>query len=181
MTTGDADLIQFYKETSDTNWLGKLYERYMDLVYGVCMKYLKSHEDAQDSVIAIYEELTHKLLKHEVTYFKGWLYQLTCNHCLMLLRKKKNNYQFPEGDFMQIIPEPHQEDVMERELRLNNLEDCLEKLQEKQKKVIDLFYLQGKCYAEVSKITGFETETVRSYIQNGRRNLKNCMDQKVTD
>ena len=176
----DLELIHLYKQSKDTTLLGSLYERYMDLVYGTCVKYLKSHEDAQDSVIAIYEELMHKLLKHEVNYFKGWLYQLTCNHCLMILRKKKNKLILPDSEFMHMIPDSHQEDVIEKELRLNQLEDCLQTLQEKQKKVIDLFYLQGKCYAEIASMTGNDSGTVRSYIQNGRRNLRNCMDLKAS-
>jgi RNA polymerase sigma-70 factor (ECF subfamily) len=66
----DQELIISYKETSDLSILAELYQRYMDLVYGVCMKYLKQHDDAQDAVINIYEELIEKVKKHQSKNYK---------------------------------------------------------------------------------------------------------------
>ncbi|MGZ4012602.1 MAG: RNA polymerase sigma factor, partial [Flavisolibacter sp.] len=85
----DSELVSSYKKSGDINVLGDLFQRYMDLVYGVCLKYLKVPENAQDSVISIFEELVVKLKKHEVDNFKAWLYTLAKNHCLMRLRSEK--------------------------------------------------------------------------------------------
>ena len=85
----DEELVAVYKGTRDPEVLGQLFQRYIDLIYGVCLKYLKNPENAQDSTIALFEELGAKLLKHEVDHFKGWLYTLAKNHCLMRLRSEK--------------------------------------------------------------------------------------------
>lgn len=149
----------------------------MELVYGVCLKYLKAPEDAQDAVMAIFEELVIKLRQHQVENFKSWLYTLAKNHCLMRLRSQK---RLPtakmEEDFMQSGEEEHLKDVLDREEHFQQLDYCMEQLAESQRKVIQLFYLQGKCYNEISAETGLEWKNVRSFIQNGRRNLKLCME-----
>ena len=86
----DAELMMSYRSDKDMNTLSTLYDRYIELIYGLCLKYLKNEEDAKDAVINIYEELIIKVQKHEITYFRSWLYQVAKNHCLMILRK--NNY-----------------------------------------------------------------------------------------
>ena len=53
----------------------------------------------------------------------------------------------------------------------------MEYLPEEQRITIDLFYLQQKCYKDVSEATGFDLNKVKSYIQNGKRNLKICMEK----
>jgi len=66
----DKELVALYKESGDMAILGELYQRYMELVYGVCLKYYKDPETAKDSVMQIFEELVPKLRKHEVENFK---------------------------------------------------------------------------------------------------------------
>ena len=143
----DKELVALYKESGDMAVLGELYQRYMELVYGVCLKYYKEPETAKDSVMQIFEELVSKLKKHEVDNFKGWLHQVAKNHCLMQLRTPKN------------------------------MKYCLGTLTKEQSEAIKLFYLEGKCYNEIVEMTGQEWNQVRSLIQNGRRNLKLCMEK----
>ena len=184
----DAELVQAYKQSADTRLLGELFQRYMDLVYGVCLKYLKHPENAQDSVISIFEELVVKLQKHEVDNFKGWLYALSKNHCLMRLRsgKKQTLVNF-DVELMQSEENVHLNGELsewtpseEKEENFRKLDYCLGQLQKEQRTVIELFYLQGKCYNEIADMTGIEWNKVRSYIQNGRRNLKICMESQKT-
>ena len=161
--------------------VGDLYERYMDLVYGVCLKYLKQPENAQDSVINIFEELVVKLPKHEVENFKGWLYTLAKNHCLMRLRSEKKAITVNfDVELVQSGENVHLNGELEKEENFRKLDYCLGQLQQEQRTVIELFYLQGKCYNEISATTGLEWNRVRSFIQNGRRNLKICMESQKT-
>ena len=177
----DAELVLAYKKSIDINVVGELFQRYMDLVYGVCLKYLKNPENAQDSVISIFEELVLKLQKHEVDNFKAWLYTVSKNHCLMRLRsEKKQTIVNFDVELMQSEENVHLNGELEKEENFKRLDYCLGQLQEEQKKVIELFYLQGKCYNEIVEQTGMEWNQVRSYIQNGRRNLKICMDSPKT-
>lgn len=176
----DEELVLLYQQNGDLNILADLYQRYMELVYGVCLKYLKDEDAGKDAVIMIYEELVTKLKKYEVHNFKSWLYQLAKNHCLMKLRSDK---KFVKADVdlavMQNETELHLNGVMEKEEHFKHLYFCLENLAPEQKQVVELFYLQGKCYNEISGTTGIEWNKVRSFIQNGRRNLKICMDKQM--
>lgn len=176
----DAELVTLYRAAGDLTILSTLYQRYMDLIYGLCLKYLKDPEASKDAVINIYEELVTKLKQHEVSNFKSWLYTLSRNHCLMQLRKEKGHstVEIPE-QFMQTEEMLHLNSVLQREDQLNSMEKCLEQLPAEQKTCVTLFYLQGKCYNDITEQTGIEWNKVRSYIQNGRRNLKLCMEQKT--
>lgn len=170
--------MALYKESGDMAVLGELYQRYMELVYGVCLKYYKEPETAKDSVMLIFEELVTKLKKHEVDNFRGWLHQVAKNHCLMQLRTPKNmkTVEF-KTELVQSEENVHLNGVLEKEESFNKLEHCLGTLSNEQRDTVKLFYLEGKCYNEIVEITGLEWNQVRSLIQNGRRNLKICMEK----
>ena len=158
--------------------LAKLYLRYTDLVYGTCLKYLKNAETAKDAVMNIYEELHQKLLQHEVENFKSWLYVVTKNHCLMQLRKEKKMITLEfQPAIMQSEDFSHLDSVLAKEQEFKKLEQCLERLPAEQKQAIRLFYIENKCYNEIAEQTAMDWNKVRSVIQNGRRNLKICMEK----
>jgi len=175
----DKELVALYKESGDMAVLGELYQRYMELVYGVCLKYYKDPETAKDSVMQIFEELVPKLRKHEVENFKPWLHQVAKNHCLMQLRTPKNmkTVEF-KYELVQSEDNVHLNGVLEKEENFKKLEFCLGTLTNEQREAVKLFYLDGKCYNEIVEITGQEWNQVRSFIQNGRRNLKLCMENE---
>ena len=169
-----------FKRSGDQDVLATLYLRYSDLVYGTCLKYLKDAESAKDAVMNIYQELLTKLQKHEVENFKGWLYVLSKNHCLMYLRSAKKMYTVEfDQSVMQSEDFGHLDAVIEKEKDFIKLAECLETLNDVQKQSIKLFYLDNKCYNEIAEQTGMEWNKVRSLIQNGRRNLKNCMEKNA--
>jgi RNA polymerase sigma factor (sigma-70 family) len=182
-TETDKELVAAFKESGDNDYLSKLYQRYMDLVFGVCLKYFKDAEKSKDAVMEIYLDLNTKLKNYEVDNFKGWLHVLARNYCLMQLRSPRNmkTTEF-NADFMQSAENTHLNgEVLEKEENFVKLEQCLDTLQEEQKQSVRLFYLDNKCYNEIAAITGYDWNKVRSYIQNGRRNLKLCMDGKAGD
>jgi RNA polymerase sigma factor (sigma-70 family) len=176
----DKELVALFRNSRNMEVLAVLFQRYMDLLYGVCLKYLKQPETAKDAVMQIFEELVAKLPKHEVDNFKSWLYTLAKNYCLMQLRTPKNlkTTEF-NPDSMQLEEEMHLNGIQLKEENLQKLERCLETLSTEQKKSVELFYLQNRCYKEIAEETGIEWNKVRSFIQNGRRNLKICMEKGV--
>ena len=176
----DNELLTQYKNTLDIKVLAVLFQRYMDLLFGVCLKYLKQPEIAKDAVMQIFEELVKKADKHEIENFKGWLYALAKNYCLMQLRSPRNIKTAAfDGDFMQSQEDVHPANVMEKEAEFMRMEDCLKKLPAEQEQTVRLFYLENQCYKDIANQTGIEWNKVRSYIQNGRRNLKICMEKAV--
>lgn len=179
----DLELIAAFKKTGDVQHISTLYQRYMELVYGVCLKYFKDSERSKDAVMDIFEELYKKLDRYQIKHFKSWLHVLAKNHCLMQLRSPKtiNNSEF-NAERMQFEQETHLEDEhLIKEENYTKMEDCIGKLPEEQRKTIELFYLQSKCYNDIVLITGIEWNKIRSHIQNGRRNLKKCMEDVISE
>lgn len=178
----DLDLIRQYKATDDQAILGELYRRYAHLILGTCIKILKNEQDSQDAVNDIFIELIEKLKKFEISNFRSWVYRLTQNHCLMKLRKSgpnevaiEDNEKFhaafmenPEFDHL------HNEDKPKEE----ELESALRSLAEEQRKCVEMFFFQKKSYKEIANSTGYELKKVKSYIQNGKRNLKNFLSKE---
>ncbi|MEO6550117.1 MAG: sigma-70 family RNA polymerase sigma factor [Ferruginibacter sp.] len=176
----DKELVAAFKKDGDISHLSVLYQRYMDLVFGVCLKYFKDVEQSKDAVMDIFEELHSKLKQHEVDNFKGWLHVLARNYCLMHLRSPRNIKTTAfDADFMQSGHSTHlSNELLEKEATFVLLEECMEALPLDQKQSIQLFFLQKKCYNEIAEITGYEWNKVRSFIQNGKRNLKLCLDAR---
>ena len=175
----EAKMLILYRQSGDLEVLGKLYAAYMPLLYGLCLKYLKNEEKSKDAVMQIFEQLISKLKIHEVSNFKSWLYTLARNYCLMELRVTQKHEIVSFDDFGMENPVLlHQENDFTSENQLNTMSKCLLTLPDEQRLSIDLFYLQQKCYKEVSDITGYDINKVKSYIQNGKRNLKICMEKQ---
>ena len=185
MNRGDEDtskrdqlLLDAYRKKPDVDVLAELYKPYMSLVYGVALKYLKNREESRDAVMQIFEQLVTALQQHEVKYFRGWLYTLTRNFCLMRIRAEKGRFF---EDLSQVVMESdeflHPDDDLDQEGRFDRLEKCMEELSAEQKKCVQLFYIRQKCYREIVEVTGYDQNKVKSYIQNGKRNLKICMER----
>jgi RNA polymerase sigma factor (sigma-70 family) len=173
----DQELLTQYKLSGEVSWAGVLYSRYTPLVYGVCLKYLKDREEAKDAVMQLFEKLITTLKTHEIEFFKSWLYVTARNHCLMQLRSKKGKYSEEISPLlMETAAESHLEEHDEMESNLGKLENCIEKLAHEQKACVKMFFLQQKCYKDITVLTGFDLSKVKSFIQNGKRNLKICME-----
>lgn len=174
----DLELLGKYKLSGEVQWAGILYNRYTVLVYGVCLKYLKDREEAKDAVMQLFEKLITTLKTHEVAHFKSWLYVTARNHCLMHLRSRKGKYTEEISPLlMETSTEVHLEEQDELESNLGKLEKCIEKLAHEQKSCVKMFFLQQKCYKDITVLTGYDLSKVKSFIQNGKRNLRICMEQ----
>ncbi len=173
-----------YQKTNDIAALGTLYQRYMEMQLGLCYKYLRDRGKAEDAVMSIFEELVEKVKLQKIEKFDKWLYVLSKNHCLMALRKqnKKSLTVIYDSELMQnegdLHPEEEwlEEDVDEE--MLQKLEFCLKKLPEEQQNCIRQHYFEKKSYKEIAHLMKIDNNKIRSHIQNGRRNLKNCIERK---
>jgi RNA polymerase sigma-70 factor (ECF subfamily) len=176
----DEQLIGTYLLKGDLDILGELYSRYMPLVHGVALKYLGNREDARDAVMQIFEKLIHEIRNHEVRNFRSWLYVLSKNHCLMTLRSEKSDREKRKGweveqNFMESEEELHPLDREDASLE-SALEECIGELKNEQKECIRLFYYKKMCYREISEKLGLSETKVKSHLQNGKRNLKICLE-----
>ncbi len=174
----DKELLLKFRRDLDNQWLGVILQRYTMLLLGVCMKYLKNEELAKDAVQQVFLKAISELHKYEVDYLKSWLYTIARNHCLMQLRDKTKFVAVSDQTEM-IIGNHLEESMLEKEQTLLLLEQSLLELNGPQKDCVTLFYLQKKSYQEIVDLTGFSLLQVKSYIQNGKRNLKILVTQKL--
>lgn len=171
----DRELVYRYQKTRNKKYIGELFERYSHLVYGVSLKYLKNVPEAQDNVMIVFEKLMKDLEKTDVKNFKAWIHIVTKNQCLMKLRKQSKTVsreQDIETIEHSLTSSSEQEEKKLKEQQLTQLEEAIQELKPEQKQCVELFYLQQKCYQDVAEITGFSLKQVKSYIQNGKRNLR---------
>lgn len=168
----EKELLDRFYADHNKEWLGILLQRYTLLLLGVCMKYLKNEEAARDAVQQIFLKAITELEKYRVEYFKSWLYMIAKNHCLMQFRNKHrkalelNDHTFLPEDETAINA------IREKDQLLDWMHEGLQTLSADQQQCITLFYLNKKSYQQVSEETGFSLLQVKSFIQNGKRNLK---------
>jgi len=172
----DEALLKRYRETGDMAILAELFKRYSSMVYYVCLRYLQDGDKSKDAAMQIFEELIAKVNKHDIKQFSSWLYVLSRNYCLMQLRADKKMPSVVIDEFME-LPDALHQDTEDKEKQLTALERCMEKLPPGQKQSIDLFFMNEKCYKEITVLTGYTLNEVKSFIQNGKRNLKICIEK----
>jgi RNA polymerase sigma-70 factor (ECF subfamily) len=174
----DIQLLKNYAADGNNHWLGILFKKYQSLLYGVCYKYLQNSEDAKDGVMEIFEKLHLDIGKLDIQHPKSYLYKIAVNHCLMKIRKAGIKYEYKdilqEGEAAVEWAEIG-EDREDSERHLQQLQNCMNKLKEEQKHCVELFYYQEKSYKEIELQTGWNFKEVKTYIQNGKLNLKKCM------
>ncbi|GHT40662.1 DNA-directed RNA polymerase sigma-70 factor [Bacteroidia bacterium] len=177
-TLADEELLLQYKHSGDSLYFGELYNRYIPLIYGVCLKYFHDEDKAQDTVMQVFENLLPKISQYNIEVFRTWIYSVVKNQCLQVLRKENreiivdfttNNMEFDK--ILHLLEEEEEED------RMDALKDCLEKLPEQQRTSIKYFFMEEMSYAEITDTTNYTLNQVKSYIQNGKRNLKICIEK----
>lgn len=176
----DEELLMKYKETLDSEYFGVLYNKYIPLIYGLCLKYLKEEEKTQDAVMQIFENLLSKVLNYSISNFKTWIYSVSKNYCLQEIRTNKkeivvdfNAEVMESGEILHLFDEPDDEH------KFFILKQCIEKLPAPQRITIEMFFFKEKSYVDIVETTEYQLKSVKSYIQNGKRNLKICMEKNL--
>ncbi len=170
------ELFELSKREERPVWFSELYRRYIPMVYGLCLKYLGNKADAQDAVMDLFEEVSKKIKQYDIKNFHTWLYSVVKNHCLTRLRIAKQLYlvnideEFMENSQFFTLLDRDRSDEEESALLI-----CMKELGEEQRRSIEYFYYENRSYADIVILTGYPLKKVKSYIQNGKRNLRNCI------
>jgi RNA polymerase sigma factor (sigma-70 family) len=175
----DQELLEYYYADKNQEWIGILLQRYTLLLLGVCMKYLKDETEARDCVQQIFLKVLTEAPKYKIDYFKSWLYMVAKNHCLMRLRDKGARAMKELTDQDIAVQENNKQELLQHEQTYELLEEAIGELNEEQRVCVNLFYLQKKSYQQISEQTGYSLMQVKSYIQNGKRNLKIILERKL--
>jgi RNA polymerase sigma-70 factor, ECF subfamily len=183
-TLNENELAAVYARNGDPAAVGVLYERLGHLVLGLCIKYFRNRDEAEEAVLVIFGKLLDDLRKHKVEHFRSWLYIYSKNHCLMELRKRsaalKRELELKENAvlFMDSEDPGH---LNEKERQLTLMESAIARLGEEQGRCIRMFYLENRSYAEIARLTGYSDKEVKSHIQNGKRNLKIRLETLINE
>ena len=174
----DEDLLALYMQTNSSDYFGELYNRYIPLIYGLCLKYLQNAEKAEDATMELFEILLPKVSGYEIKVFKTWIYSVAKNHCMQILRKEERHilvdidpFVMESDDVLHLLEENSSKDETEA------LNQCLEKLPKQQKISISMFFMEKMSYADIAEQTGFLLKTVKNHIQNGEKSLKICIEK----
>lgn len=169
----DNELIELFLSSRNNEILGQLLQRYTFLLLGVCMKYLKNEEEAKDAVQQVFLKVIHELPRYKVQFFKSWIYTIARNHCLMQLRQKGKSTSALNENMVKVDEDDLAKDeVIQKDIQLNQLNLALAELNTEQQLCVTLFYLKKQTYQQIAETTGFSLMQVKSFIQNGKRNLK---------
>mgnify|MGYP001224258799 FL=1 len=180
----DEELIKLYKTIQDPAIIGALYKRYSHLVLGTCIKHLNDTELAKDETMMIFEKLPLNILNHDVHRFNHWIYSITYNACISRLRKKQSEQRrigHLSDEVAELVDDTDYETIRENELKANKVHWAVRQLANEQATCISLFFFEHKSYKEIAQITGMQESTVKSHLQNGKRNLKNLLSTKTHD
>jgi len=175
----DEEMLANYRLHRENQWLGALLQRYTMLLLGVGLKYLKEKTLAEDAVQQVFLKTITHLPAGPIANFKGWLYVLMRNHCLQQIRD--NNIHFADSS---LLPEIEAEQaplggLPELEHTLEEMHEAVAQLNEDQRVTITLFYLERMSYEQIITQTGYTFMQVKSFIQNGKRNLKTILLKKL--
>lgn len=180
----DEELIARYQNSEDDAFFEELFTRYQDKVLPICFKLLRDKEECQDACMEIFEKARKGLRKENVDRFNSWLYILIKNHCYDQIRKRKRRLttsSYAEEELEEILwkkgPDERLNGDGYRQEKLREVEAVLSRLDEAQRVCVDAFYCQGKSYKEIAEETGYTSNQVKSYLQNGIRNLRIIFNQ----
>jgi RNA polymerase sigma factor (sigma-70 family) len=177
-TIPDEVLVEQFLESGNKELVAILFERYTHLVYGICLGYLQDKEHSKDAVMEIFESLFEKLSVHRVIIFKNWLYTVTRNHCLMILRKsvtRNRSYEKSLSGLITYIEPDESISELSDEIKEGMVGTAVDSLNPDQRLCVSMMYLEEKSYKDIADQTGYTLNEVKSHIQNGKRNLKNYL------
>lgn len=182
--SSDEELLKAYKQTGNKELFADLFKKHVSVVYGTCLFYLQNKAEAQDATMVLFEKLMVEIHKNEIQNFKGWLSFVVRNHCISLIRKNKVQSRNIKSYYEFEYEEPNAEteekiNSIDDDLVLENMKQCLPKLKENQRLCVELFYLKDKSYQEIANETSFTLNEIKSHIQNGKRNLKLLLEEKI--
>lgn len=183
----DEQLIAGFQDTGKAEYVGELFNRYAHLVYGICLKYVKDKEESKDISMSIFEKMYTHLPSADIQVFKKWLFTVTKNQCLTFLRNQNHNVDQID-DWQQLekkskifmenedFSSPVNEEPDEKKIRA-----ALAQLKADQRRCVELFFYENMSYKEIEKETNLTALEVKSFLQNGKRNLKMILESDYFD
>lgn len=168
----DEQLVEAFGQTGEQQFFTELFGRYTMQVFLICKQYLGEREDSREMVMRIFSKLLEILPGAEIRNFRGWLPVVVQRECLNHLRKQGRYVPLPEYEALLWVEETEESPATELPIGESEIVAALSQLDEAQRLCLNLFFFKKMSYQQVSGQTGFPLNEVKSYLQNGKRQLK---------
>lgn len=175
----DKELVSTFRETQDEQCFTELFNRYVHLVYANCSRIISDTEICKDLTMEVFIQAHKSLASQEVNDIAAWLHRVSKNECFSYLRKARlpivseNDWgEHEKSTSLFVESDPRMSPLSTEDILDSELIKVLANLNDEQRKCIELFFFQRKSYKEIVQETGFGEKQVKSYLQNGKRQLR---------
>jgi RNA polymerase sigma-70 factor (ECF subfamily) len=180
----DRELVDLYLNDQKQLYFGMLYSRYADKVYGKCLSMLKDSMLAEDAAQEIFTKIFLKLATfNDKAKFSTWLYSITYNFCIDLIRKQKRQHNVLSADDENAAEiADHVEDISDSEfleLNLTKLGRALDEIPVDDKAILLMKYQQGIPIKELKEITGKSESALKMQLKRAKQKVKKYYDTIV--
>ncbi len=151
------------------------YDRFAPKMFGVCKRYIKGREDAEDLLI----EGIFKAIDNIHTYkgggsFEGWVRRIVVNECLMFLRKKHP---------LKVSIEVHPTDAptkvtIEDDLAAQDILNLLDQLPTGYRTIFNLYVIEGYKHREIAEELGISINTSKSQLILAKKKLQGLLEEQ---
>jgi len=173
----DEELLLLHKESGKKNLVRELFNRYLPLIYGVCLNYLKDAENADEAVMQIFNDLLYRLDNYDVTAFRPWIYDFTKNYCLLQQGKENDSVTADTNELAEEFEKIANLYASADEKQTALLANCLKELPQEQRISVNYFFKDKLSYAEIVERADYKLKHVKKYIQKGKQNLLSCIEK----
>lgn len=159
----------------DREMQGKLYEKYADKMFAVCMRYSNTREEAEDVLQEAFIKIFDKISKfRQEGSFEGWMRRIMVNTALRSWDKRSR--KFEPGD-LDHVEEPVQRELVLDSIGVKEIMAMIKKLPEGYQVVFNLFAVEGYSHKEIGELLNINESTSRSQYARARRNLMTMLEK----
>ncbi|MDO8365241.1 MAG: sigma-70 family RNA polymerase sigma factor [Saprospiraceae bacterium] len=167
----DSQLIALYLHEQDAKYFSLLYRRYAGKVFAKCISMLADHGLARDATQDVFIKILLNLSKFtEQSSFSTWVYSITYNYCIDLIRKKKKNILIFTENMGRVSPEKEVEipDSVILEMETNRLEKVMDKLPVGDKAILDMKYTDDMSIKEIGEVLNKTESAIKMQIMRAK-------------
>lgn len=164
----EQELVARFRATDERRWFAELYRRERRGVYGLCLKFLREPAAAEDACHEAFVRAFEHFDGFEGDRFSAWLRRIAANLCINRLRSER---PVPAAAPEIAAPEPPLERQLGDRVALAAALEVVRSLGPEQRQAFVMFHIEGLSYREIAVRTGCDVQTVRSQLQNARRNF----------
>ncbi len=167
----DAEIIREYLKTQNSYYFSQLYRKYAGKVYGKCLSILRNEDEAKDAVQDIFVKIMLNLVNFgEKSQFSTWIYSITYNFCIDLIRKRKKEKTL-FGDDMERAPDVAEEDIPDEfmlEMDVKYLKRVLEDLNTGDRMILLMKYQDDMSIKEIADTIDKTESAVKMKIKRAK-------------